>query len=92
MRPIETSPVQAVRAAETSQAHASRGRRDSRPAGRDTEVEVVRSSLLDAKQPPIDAAKVEAIRHAIAIGAYVLSPADIAEAMIALADFPGNQP
>jgi flagellar biosynthesis anti-sigma factor FlgM len=48
-------------------------------------VEVVRSSVFASQQPPIDADRVETLRHAIANGAYALSPDDIAGAMIALA-------
>jgi flagellar biosynthesis anti-sigma factor FlgM len=85
MRPIEIRSVQSPRAADPSPAPTSRERPAGRRAG-DVAVEVVRSSLFAAQQPPIDAEKVATIRQAIATGAYALSPADIAGAMIALAN------
>jgi negative regulator of flagellin synthesis FlgM len=91
MRPIEIRSVQSPRAADPSPAPAARARPASRPAG-EVAVEVVRSSLFAAQQPPVDAERVEALRQAIASGTYALSPADIATAMIELAGEWENRP
>jgi negative regulator of flagellin synthesis FlgM len=52
----------------------------------------VQSSVLDlvAEGPPIDSAKIEAIRSAIASGRYPVDPEKIAERMIAL-DLPRRE-
>ena len=82
MRPVEIQPTRPVR---TTDRVAATDRPQAAPKAGEGEkdVEVARTDLLSAKEPPVDAERVEQIRQAIADGTYPLVPARIADAMIA---------
>ena len=83
MRSMEIQPVRLVQSASRTSPTAPI-RADDRVTEGEKDVEVSRSPLLESNAPPIDAERVETIRQAIAQGTYVVTPAKIADAMIAV--------
>lgn len=82
MSPIEIRPVRLAQPTDKTAATAKIRPADRVPEG-EKEVEVSRSPLLEAEDPPIDAGRIGTIREAIANGTYRLMPDKIADAMIA---------
>lgn len=82
MRPIDIQPTGQVRTTGKVTA-ATPARPATATANGEQDVEVVRRTLITAKEPPVDHERVAEIRRAIAEGSYPLVPAEIADAMIA---------
>lgn len=82
MRTTEIQPVRLVSSTERA-AFAPRQKSAGEAPKARGDVEVERSSLLDAEAPPIDTQRIAQIRAAIGNGSYELKPAAIADAMIA---------
>jgi len=82
MRPVEIQPTSPARPTDRVAA-TGESRAAPRAAEGQKDVEVSRTDLLSAKEPPVDAERVEQIRRAIEEGTYPLTPAKIADAMIA---------
>ena len=82
MRPIDFQPTGQVRTTEKVTA-IKPARPATQVANGEQDVEVVRRTLLTAKEPPVDHDRVDRIRQALAEGSYPLVPAEIADAMIA---------
>lgn len=82
MRPVDINPTAPVRAPERV-APTEPARPPQQVAGGEKDVEVSRRELLGGNSAPVDSERVQQIRQALADGSYPLSPAKIADAMIA---------
>lgn len=85
MPPIELGPTRPIGAVEARIPRSTSGAPSARSAKADKgSAEVVRSDVLDpGETPPIDAERVNIIRHAIETDTYPVLPFKVADAMIA---------